>query len=42
MDIHVDIDDAPDAHDGSIGVGVLQHFLITTDFANRKIWLNSF
>jgi len=39
--VHVDIDDAPDAHDANVGVGVLQHFRITTDFANHKIWLEA-
>jgi hypothetical protein len=39
--VHVDIDDAPDAHDANIGVSVLQHFRITTDFANHKIWLEA-
>ncbi len=39
--VHVDVDDAPDAPDANIGVGVLQHFRITTDFASHKVWLEA-
>ena len=39
--MHVDIDDAPDAQDGNIGVGILQHFRITTDFPNHRLWLEA-
>jgi len=39
--LRADIDDAPDAHDANIGVGVLQHFRITTDFAHKKLWLEA-
>ncbi len=39
--LHADIDDAPDAPDANIGVGLLQHFRITCDFSGRRLWLES-
>ena len=40
-DLKADIDDAPDAHDANIGISVLQHFRITTDFAGHRLWLEA-
>jgi predicted aspartyl protease len=34
------IDAQPSASDVNIGVNVLRHFMITTDFANHAVWLN--
>ena len=34
------LDDAPDAPDANVGVGLLQHFRITTDFAAHVLWLD--
>lgn len=33
------IDAEPSASDANIGVSVLRHFLITTDYANHAVWL---
>jgi hypothetical protein len=33
------IDDQPNANDLNIGTSILKHFLITTDFRSRTVWL---
>jgi hypothetical protein len=34
------IDDQPGANDVNVGTSILQHFLITTDFKQRAVWLH--
>jgi hypothetical protein len=38
-DVSAAIDSQPSASDVNIGVGLLRHFHITTDFANHAVWL---
>lgn len=38
-DVEAEIDDQPSANDLNIGTSILKHFLITTEFAQRRIWL---
>ena len=38
--VEADIDEDAD-HDANLGVGLLQHFKIATDFAGKRIWLDS-
>jgi hypothetical protein len=38
-DVPAAIDTQPSASDVNVGVAVLQHFLITTDFARHVVWL---
>jgi hypothetical protein len=33
------VDDQPNANDLNIGTSILKHFLITTDFRGRAVWL---
>ena len=33
------IDDQPNANDLNIGTSILKHFVITTDFKQRAVWL---
>jgi Aspartyl protease len=39
-DVRVSVDAGENASDLNIGVSILKHFLIVTDFAQRAIWLN--
>jgi len=38
-DVSAAIDAQPSASDVNIGVNILRHFAITTDFANHAVWL---
>jgi predicted aspartyl protease len=38
-DLPAAIDTRPSASDVNIGISVLRHFLITTDFARHVVWL---
>jgi hypothetical protein len=38
-DVPAAIDDLPTANDFNIGTSILRHFLITTDFKQRAVWL---
>ena len=38
-DVVAAIDTRPSASDVNIGISVLRHFLITTDFAQHVVWL---
>lgn len=38
-DVEAAVDDQPNANDLNIGTSILQNFLITTDFAERSVWL---
>ncbi|HET8535480.1 MAG TPA: retroviral-like aspartic protease family protein [Sphingomicrobium sp.] len=40
-DIEAAVDDQPNANDLNIGTSILENFLITTDFADRSVWLQS-
>ena len=40
-DISAAIDDQPSANDMNVGTSILRHFLITTDFKQRAVWLAS-
>lgn len=37
--VPAEIDDQPSANDLNIGTSILRHFLITTDFKQRAVWL---
>ena len=37
--LHANIDDQPSHNDMNIGTSILKHFLITTDFKDRTVWL---
>jgi hypothetical protein len=38
-DVRAAIDDQPNTNDLNIGTSILKHFLITTDFKERTVWL---
>jgi predicted aspartyl protease len=38
-DVVATIDDQPGANDMNVGTSILKHFLITTDFKHRLVWL---
>jgi predicted aspartyl protease len=40
-DVEAAVDDQPNANDLNIGTSLLKNFLITTDFADRSVWLAS-
>ena len=40
-DVEAAVDDQPNANDLNIGTSILKNFLITTDFADRSVWLAS-
>ena len=39
--LHANIDDQPSHNDMNVGTSILKHFLITTDFKDRAVWLAS-
>jgi hypothetical protein len=40
-DVVASVDPSPSASDVNVGVSILRHFHITTDFANHAVWLDS-
>jgi predicted aspartyl protease len=40
-DVEAAVDDQPNANDLNIGTSILKNFLITADFADRTVWLES-
>jgi hypothetical protein len=40
-DVEAAVDDQPNANDLNIGTSILKKFLITADFADRSVWLQS-
>lgn len=38
-DVDAFIDDQPNSNDLNIGTSILKHFILTTDFPQRKVWL---
>lgn len=38
-DVEAAVDDQPNANDLNIGTSILKNFLVTTDFAERSVWL---
>lgn len=41
FDVPAEIDDTETAADANVGVRLLQHFRITTDFAGSRLWLDA-
>jgi hypothetical protein len=39
-DVVASVDPSPSASDVNVGVSILRHFHITTDFANHAVWLD--
>jgi len=39
--VEATIDDQPSHNDMNVGTAILKNFLITTDFADRAVWLQS-